>query len=108
MDTGATAPTSSTPPAIYGPHCGHDECSWIECDLAAPPAPGVLYGCREQATCPYCGPTSPDWARIAAGWVRWCVDRYGSANSDELRAVDAIPANVVATAELVEAHPVRS
>ena len=92
---------------IYGPHCSHDRCSFIECDQAVPPAPGIVCACREQATCPYCGPTSPDWRRLSADWVRWCYHQYGSANSDELRGEPGIPPNVVTTAELVEAHPPR-
>lgn len=90
---------------IFGPHCPHDGCSWIACDLVEPPASGVVYACRKQADCPHCGPTSPDWPRLSDEWVRWCVQTYGTANSDELRSVDAIPRNVVETAELVEKHP---
>lgn len=88
---------------VYGPHCSHDECSWLVCDVS-----GIVeHECREQATCEHCGPTSPDWPRLSAAWVRWCVETYGTSNSDALRSLDATPPNVLATAELVEAHPPR-
>lgn len=89
---------------VYGPHCGHDECPLVACDLVAPSASGVLFKCREQARCPHCGPTSPDWPRIVADWLRWCVWQYGTTNSDELRAAGTVPADVVSTAELIEAQ----
>ena len=90
---------------VFGPHCPHNECSWIACDHAEPPASGVYYGCAGQANCPYCGPTSPEWGRLCDEWVDWCIGRYGTANSDELWNKGGIPSNVLATAELVEKHP---
>lgn len=43
---------------IYGPHCSHDECGWIECDVEpGPRGDGVLHSCARRHTgCPYCGP----------------------------------------------------
>lgn len=92
---------------IFGPHCDHPECSMIACDNVPMNESGVLYGCREQETCPYCGPGSPNWRRIATEWTAWCTETYGTANSAELRKTQAaLYPNVLATAELVEAHPV--
>jgi hypothetical protein len=91
---------------VFGPHCPHDDCGWAVCDIAPEPESGVWYTCRHVAECDLCGPTSPDWPRLAAQWVDWCAERYGSASSEDLRARGAMPPNVVAMAELVEAHPV--
>ncbi|MEV4415438.1 hypothetical protein [Catellatospora sp. NPDC049609] len=84
---------------MYGPHCSHDECAWDRCDHDGE----VHHGCRKQATCPECGPTSEDWPRLAAQWTEWAVSRYGTADTQQLRAADR-PANVVETAELIEQH----
>lgn len=50
---------------IYGPHCGHDDCSWITCDDTG----FVEYPCRTPG-CPHCGapdPASPEqWATVPA------------------------------------------
>lgn len=38
---------------IYGPHCSHaDLCSWFGCDQRG----HIDYPCREESTCPHCGP----------------------------------------------------
>lgn len=89
---------------VFGPHCSHDECSWIGCDAATPPEPEIVYTCKSVAECPYCGPASPDWPRLSAEWVAWCVGWRGTAGSAELGAMGGIPPNVLAMAELVEAH----
>lgn len=92
-------------PAIFGPHCGHDGCSWTECDQVI--GNGVLQPCRSVAVCPYCGPTSDQWPRISTEWVAWCTEMYGTASSAELRHTRAheFP-NVMEMAELVESNPV--
>jgi len=87
--------------AVYGPHCEHGECAWSMCDYDTP---GVKWGCREQAKCSLCGPASEDWDRIATEWIAWAVQWAGASDSATLRA-RGVPANVIATAELVEAHP---
>jgi hypothetical protein len=84
---------------VYGPHCHHAECAMSACDHTGQ----VEFGCREQTTCPDCGPNSPDWQRLASNAHRWLLDTYGTVNSDELRSVDTIPSNVVGIAELLEA-----
>ncbi|WDZ84054.1 hypothetical protein [Micromonospora cathayae] len=84
---------------VYGPHCSHAECGWIACDHTGE----VEYSCRDQATCPYCGPESPDWPRIAKAELAWTIEYAGTADPDELRALD-VPPNVVERAELIAAH----
>lgn len=85
---------------IYGPHCSHSDCSMLVCDHANDLASGIQYGCRKQASCPYCGPDSPNWGRLAAEWLTWCQQAYGTTNPDELAALN-VPANVTETARLV-------
>ncbi|MCD9145899.1 hypothetical protein [Streptomyces albireticuli] len=40
---------------LFGPHCPHDECSWLGCDVGEGDENGIVYPCRNQAECPYCG-----------------------------------------------------
>lgn len=84
---------------VYGPHYEHDDCSWIECDLEDP---GVKWACRDQRTCPHCGPSSTAWPRIKDEWKTWARGRYGVCESAALRQLDGIPENVIQTAELIE------
>jgi len=50
---------------VYGPHCSHEECSWITCDLSGL----VEFPCRVPG-CPHCGAppaTAPEhWASAPA------------------------------------------
>ena len=54
---------------VYGPHCPHEECSWVTCDLT-----GLVEFCCRVPGCPHCGappPAAPeqwasDLARVAA------------------------------------------
>ncbi len=59
--------------SLFGPHCHHDECGMTACDIEADPEDGVLFGCRDQAACPHCGPTSPVWPRLSGQWIDWAV-----------------------------------
>lgn len=43
---------SPAPQIVYGPHCHHDECSWLHCDIDEK----YEFPCNDQATCPHCGP----------------------------------------------------
>lgn len=92
--------------AVHGPHCHHDECAMNGCDHVEEGHNPILHGCREQQTCPDCGPTSPFWPAVVAGWVDWCTTQYGTTDPEALRAHGNIPTNVIATAVLVEANPV--
>jgi hypothetical protein len=57
------------PLAIYGPHCSHEECSWITCD-----GTGLVEHPCHKPGCPHCGAPAPsepehwatDPARVAA------------------------------------------
>ncbi|HEY0700821.1 MAG TPA: hypothetical protein VGD43_23820 [Micromonospora sp.] len=86
---------------IYGPHCSHDECAWSACDLSGE----VEHSCRDQATCPHCGPEAEAWTRIAAADLAWTVSAYGTADPHALRELN-VPPNVVARAELLAARDV--
>ena len=82
---------------VYGPHCSHDECSWITCDGTGL----VEFHCRKPG-CPYCGApliTEPEhWAgdparvaamtpdeqaRVGAHLDRYPLIRRGPGDSDE-------------------------
>jgi hypothetical protein len=89
---------------LFGPHCSHDECGFLTCDNEPDPRKGVVYGCREQATCPFCGPTSEDWPRLATEWRAWALETYGTTTSADLQT-RGVPPNVTATAVLIETHP---
>lgn len=42
---------------LYGPHCPHDECSWLGCDMGEGGESGIVHPCRYEGDgCPYCGP----------------------------------------------------
>lgn len=88
---------------IFGPHCDHEDCSWIACDGVPAGEDGILCACRHQEVCPHCGPASPSWRRLAAEWLEWCQGWAATVSSSELAAKN-VPANVVATALLVETH----
>lgn len=90
---------------LFGPHCSHNTCSMLVCDMATDLQSGVEHACREQSGCPYCGPSSPNWPRIATQWLAWCAGQYGTTDPAELDRPGMYP-NVVATARLVAAHPV--
>jgi hypothetical protein len=90
---------------VFGPHCGHDECGWSTCNHEATEEAAVVYGCREQADCDLCGPTSAAWPRLVREWLEWCAERYGVTSSVELEAL-GVPPNVPAVARLIEQHPV--
>ncbi len=65
-----------------------------------------MYACRKQRICPYCGPTSEDWDRLATEWLAWALETYGTTSSHELRS-RGVPPNVTDTADLIETHPPR-
>lgn len=62
---------------VYGPHCPHPECGWLGCDLAED-GDGILYPCRNQATCPYCGNPSENPAPAERPRWEWTCP-YGCA-----------------------------
>lgn len=90
---------------IYGPHCHHDGCAWSLCDVAESSREGVQFFCKELADCPYCGPQSQDWPRLATRWRKWANGRYKTDQPGVLRRINA-ESNVIAAAEVVAANPV--
>ncbi len=85
---------------VFGPHCPHDRCGMSGCDEARPGEPHILYGCREQASCPFCGPQSENWPRLVAEWDQWATEAYGTTDPVDLAAAGR-PSNVVRTAALI-------
>lgn len=66
---------------LYGPHCSHDECSWMECEDVE-----FEHPCQGQDTCPRCGPGSPEWPRFARDMAAFLREQYGTVSERELRA----------------------
>lgn len=62
---------------VYGPHCHHDECGWLVCDHTGL----VDFPCRDQESCPSCGPDSEQWTHVAKGMTEWLVGLYGIPDS---------------------------
>jgi hypothetical protein len=81
---------------VYGPHCSHDECSWITCDDSGL----VEFPCHKPG-CPHCGAppvtdpehwagdlarvaamTPGDQARVTAYLARYPMVRRGPDDSD--------------------------
>ncbi len=57
------------------------------CDYEPDPVAGIRFECRQVATCPHCGPSSPTWP---------------AGDLPHLREM-GVPVNVVETAELADA-----
>lgn len=82
---------------IFGPHCPHDECSWVECDHSGL----VEHPCQNQVECPSCGPDSPQWHRIKQSMAAWLKNTYGTVDVAELRAIEGVSAGAVMYAVLL-------
>jgi len=86
---------------VYGPHCPHEECSWVDCDHTGL----VEFPCRKPG-CPYCGAppasarehwagdtaqvgamTPADQARVRAYLARYPMVRRGP--DDRAERLDA-------------------
>lgn len=59
------AETGGKPLVLYGPHCSHDDCSWVTCDGS-----GLVEHPCGKPGCPHCGAPAPgdpeQWATVPA------------------------------------------
>lgn len=81
---------------LYGPHCPHDECSMLACSEDDQPH----QFCNEAGTCPYCGPDSRAFDRLADAQRDWLNETYGTVDPDVLQDRGVHP-NIVEDAKFI-------